>query len=93
MLRLFLRHAHKRPRKEFLSLEEFVFRQKVLLTYRSIMRIIYKHHERADLAKYARDEFRVNAKETELAHRKYLLHTGIRTVNDMAQVFGINARL
>ncbi|OBA22264.1 hypothetical protein METBIDRAFT_40322 [Metschnikowia bicuspidata var. bicuspidata NRRL YB-4993] len=79
--------------KNILSLEEFIFRQNVLSTYRSLMRIIYKHHERAGLAQYAREEFRMNAKETELTTRKYLLQTGIAKVNDMANVMGINAKL
>lgn len=55
------------------------------------MRVIYKHHEKSDLAQFARDEFRLNA-SAELNHRKYLLQIGLGRINDMAKVFGISAR-
>lgn len=78
-------------RKPLLLLEEFIFRQKVLQTYKAVMRVIYKHHEKTDLAQFARDEFRMNA-DAELNHRKYLLQIGLGRINDMAKVFGISAR-
>lgn len=87
-----IRWSSRLNRKPFLSLEEFVFRQKVLQTYRHVMRIIYKHHEKNDLAKFAREEFKVNREETNLNHRKYLLQIGLNRINDMATVFGINAK-
>lgn len=55
------------------------------------MRVVYKHHEKNDLAQYAREEFRLNA-DADLNHRKYLLQIGLGRINDMAQVFGISAR-
>lgn len=55
------------------------------------MRVIYKHHERFDLAKFAREEFKASSRETDLNHRKYLLHTGTSRINEMAKVFGVNA--
>ncbi|QBM90172.1 hypothetical protein METSCH_E04130 [Metschnikowia aff. pulcherrima] len=84
---------HSLNGKKVLSLEEFIFRRNVLSTYRSVMRMIYKHHERVGLAQFAREEFRMNSKETELTTRKYLLQTGISKINDMVSVFGINAKL
>ena len=84
---------HSLNGKKVLSLEEFMFRRNVLSTYRSVMRMIYKHHERVGLAQFAREEFRMNSKETELTTRKYLLQTGISKINDMVSVFGINAKL
>lgn len=77
--------------RPILLLEEFLFRQKVLQTYRNVMRVIYKHHEKKDLAQYAREEFRLN-KDAELNHRKYLLQIGLNRINDMAKVFGISAK-
>lgn len=68
-----------------------MFRQQVLSTYRSVMRLIYKHHERVDLARFARDEFRVNSKVTELSTRRYLLQTGIKRIEDMSRLLGISA--
>lgn len=88
-----LRHISRLSNKPYLSLEEFVFRQKVLLTYRQVMRIIYKHHEKEELASFARHEFNINREQKELTHRKYLLHTGIGRINDMAKMFGPNTRL
>lgn len=87
------RYGSTLGKKPFLSLEEFVFRLKVLLTYRQVMRIIYKHHEKDELAKFAREEFKMNQEAKELNHRKYLLTIGINRINDMAKVFGINTRL
>ncbi|SGZ49454.1 CIC11C00000005586 [Sungouiella intermedia] len=88
----FIRYSSRLNRKPMLSLEEFMFRLRVLHTYRRLMRIIYKHHEKQDLLKFAKDEFRINREETELNHRKYLLQLGLTRINDMAKVFGINAK-
>lgn len=88
----FMRYSTGLKKKPFLSLEEFMFRQRVLQTYRNLMRIIYKHHEKQDLLKYAKEEFRINREQKELNHRKYLLHIGLNRINDMAKVFGINAK-
>lgn len=74
--------------KPALSLEEFLFRQRVLQTYRHVMRLAYKHHERQDLCRFAREEFRLNQNAT-LSHRKYLLHTGTSKIEDMARVLGL----
>lgn len=57
------------------------------------MRIIYKHHEKAELAKFAREEFHLNINETDLAHRKYLLLTGVNRINEMSKLLGLNANL
>lgn len=76
--------------KPFLSLEEFLFRLKVLKTYRDVMRVIYRHHERDELAKFVREEFKFSDRETDLNQRKYLLTLGINKINEMAKVFGIS---
>lgn len=55
------------------------------------MRIIYKHHEKQDLLKFAKEEFNINREEKELNQRKYLFHVGLNRINDMARSFGINA--
>lgn len=88
----FVRYSSRLAKKPFLSLEEFLFRQRVLQTYRNLMRIIYKHHEKQDLLKFAKEEFNINREEKELNHRKYLLHIGLNRINDMARSFGINAK-
>lgn len=79
--------------KNALSLEEFIFRQKVLSTYRSLMRVIYKHHEKSDLVLYAKQEFKQNVSTMELSQRRYLLQDGIRQINAMATPFGWNLKL
>lgn len=76
-----------------LPLDEFLFRQRVLHTYRAIMRMAYKHHERKGLVEHARSEFRLNAHESALVTRKYLLQSGILKVNDMANVLGLRIKL
>lgn len=57
------------------------------------MRVIYKHHERKDLARFAREEFHLNSKETDLAHRKYLLQIGTARINELGKMMGLNANL
>lgn len=76
-----------------LSLEEFIFRQKVLSTYRSLMRVIYKHHEKSDLVLHAKQEFKQSAPTMELNQRRYLLQDGIRQINAMATPLGWNLKL
>lgn len=77
--------------QKFMSLEEFLLRQKILHTYRGLMRLIYKSHEKKELAKFAREEFNLNKHETDLAHRKYLLLTGESRINEMSKILGLNA--
>lgn len=77
--------------KNVLSLEEFLFRKQVLKTYKEAMRVIYKHHEREELARFVRDEFKLNEGEKSLSHRRYLLQTGISRMNDMTKLLGISA--
>lgn len=76
--------------KNVLSLEEFLFRKEVLKTYKDMMRVIYKHHERSELAKFARDEFKLNQGQKSLSHRKYLLQTGLVRMNEMTKLLGIS---
>lgn len=57
--------------------------------YRQLLRILVKTHERDDLIKFAREEFKINNKETDLNHRKYLLNLGLQRINDMMRVMGI----
>lgn len=86
-------HAGKPTRKKFLSLEEFLFRQQVLSTYRSLMRAIYKHHEKVDLANFAKQEFTIDSAGMELSQRKYMLSEGIRRINMMATPMGWTIKL
>lgn len=82
----------KRSTRKILSLEEFLFRQRLLGVYRQLMRVVYKSHEKQDLVKFARDEFKMNKEEKDLNHRKYLLTLGINRINDMMKIMGINAK-
>lgn len=86
-----IRCVSRLSRQTFMSLEEFLLRQKILHTYRGLMRLIYKHHEKQELAKFAREEFHLNKHETDLAHRKYLLLTGTVRINEMSKLLGLNA--
>ncbi|EGV66013.1 hypothetical protein PSN45_003170 [Yamadazyma tenuis] len=72
-----------------LSLEEFLFRQQIKGIYRKVVRSIYKHHERDDLMKFLRYEFKIKEKH-DLAYRKYLLSQGTQRINDMAMMLGLN---
>lgn len=78
-----LLRGRKSLAKEVLSLEEFVFRQKVLQTYRTLMRAVYKHHEKQGLAEFAKQEFKATSAGVQLSLRKYLLEDGIRRINSM----------
>lgn len=80
----------KRSLGKTLSLDEFLFRKQVLETYRSLIRLCYKSHERYDLIKYVREEFRINDKENDIAYRKYLLSSGKNKINQMIPILGIS---
>ena len=84
MARNALLRSTRRFKKDILFLEEFLFRLQVLQMYRSLMTAIYKHHERADLARFAKQEFQLESKEMDLTQRKYMLQEGIRRINSMA---------
>ncbi|ODV76856.1 uncharacterized protein CANTADRAFT_32624, partial [Suhomyces tanzawaensis NRRL Y-17324] len=71
------------------SLQEFVFRQRIRLIYRDLARIVYRSHEKDELMRFVRDEFRMNSLETDINHRRYLLNLGISRINDMIRVMGI----
>ncbi|KAI5967375.1 hypothetical protein KGF57_000403 [Candida theae] len=75
------------------SLEEFLFQQRVKQVYRTVLRQIYKHHERDDLIKFVRDEFKVNANERDLNHRKYLLSLGVSQIVSMSASLGLKIDL
>lgn len=74
------------------SLEEFLFRLQVKGIYRQITRSVYRHHERDELMKYLRDEFKVR-NDLDLSYRKFLLSQGIGKANDMATVMGVDLKL
>lgn len=75
-------YAHKRKSLDrALSLEEFMFRAKVKSTYRNLVRIIYKSHEREELLRYAKHEFELNEKMSDLSQRRYLLNDGVNKIN------------
>ncbi|CAK9438717.1 uncharacterized protein LODBEIA_P29410 [Lodderomyces beijingensis] len=75
------------------SLEEFMFQRKVKGIYRLVLRQIYKHHERDDLVRFIRDEFKTNSTQRDLQHRKYLLSQGINQINQMSASLGLNVRV
>ncbi|KAI5949629.1 hypothetical protein CANMA_005436 [Candida margitis] len=75
------------------SLEEFLFQQRVKQVYRAVLRQIYKHHERDDLVKFMRDEFKLNANERDLNHRKYLLSLGVNRIASMSASLGLQMDL
>lgn len=64
-----------------LSLEEFMFRSKVKSTYRKLVRIIYRTHEREELLRYAKHEFTMNNQVSDLSQRRYLLNDGVNKIN------------
>lgn len=71
-------------------MDEFLFRQQVKHTYRQMLRLVYGHHERADLLAFIRSEFRIDG---DLTYRKYLLNQGIERAKDMAGVMQILLKL
>jgi len=64
-----------------LSLEEFMFRAKVKSTYRKLVRIIYRTHEKEELLRYAKHEFTMNNQVSDLSQRRYLLNDGVNKIN------------
>lgn len=84
-----LRATSKSRFKEALSLDEFIFRRKLLQIYRDLFRLIYKTHEKQELANFVRHEFRLNSQVTDLEQRKYLLNIGVTKINQMLPVMGI----
>jgi hypothetical protein len=87
-----IRWKSKSHLKNVLSLDEFIFRQKVLSTYRDIIRLINSSHEKKDLLEFVKHEFKANIHETDLTHRKYLLNMGITRINKMIPVLGLDAK-
>lgn len=81
-----------RTNKPVLSLEEFLFRQRLLSIYRSLIRLIYTTHEKDDLIKFASAEFKINNRETDLNHRKYLLTLGVNRINEMIKMMGLKSK-
>ncbi|CUM63352.1 uncharacterized protein PRCAT00000925001 [Priceomyces carsonii] len=84
---------HKLLSKRFteaLSLEEFLFRKKVLETYKEAMRLCYKSHEKDDLTTFLRDEFKLNAQQKDLTYRKYLFSMGIQRIDQLTYLLGDN---
>ncbi|KAK6457492.1 uncharacterized protein RJT20DRAFT_2048 [Scheffersomyces xylosifermentans] len=74
-----------------LPLEEFLFRQRVKGIYRDLLRIVYRSHEKQDLLRFVRDEFKINGTETDLNHRRYLLNLGLKRINEMITMLGIRS--
>ena len=95
LVTLFPSHAiqsnicYKEYNKNALSLEEFLFRSRAISIYRELCREIYKTHERQDLMRFLRDEFKVNSKQSDLQYRKYLLSQALNTINQMTASLGI----
>ena len=84
--------ATKSTIKNALSLEEFLFRSRAISIYRELCREIYKTHERQDLMRFLRDEFKVNSKQSDLQYRKYLLSQALNTINQMTASLGITIK-
>lgn len=72
-----------------LSLEEFMFRAKVKSTYRKLVRIIYRTHEREELLRYAKIEFTMNNQVSDLSQRRYLLNDGVNKINQMLAMMNL----
>lgn len=75
-----------------LPLEEFLFRQRLKSIYRDVLRVVYKNHEKESLLQHVQAEFRINAKETDLNHRRYLLTLGLKQINEMATMMGLRTK-
>ena len=75
------------------SLEEFLFQQRVKRVYRAVLRQLYKHPEGDDLVRFIRDEFKINANERDLNHRKYLLSLGVSQIASMSASLGLKVDL
>lgn len=72
-----------------LSLEEFMFRTKVKSTYRKLIRIIYRTHEREELLRYAKHEFTMSKQVSDLSQRRYLLNDGVNKINQMLAMMNL----
>lgn len=80
-------------KKDIPSLEEYLFKQRVKQVYRSVLRQLAHHHEKRDLTKFIRDEFKVNEAERDLTYRKYLLSQGLNRIGQMSASLGLNIRV
>lgn len=78
-----------RQNNNFLSLNEFLYRAQVRKVYRDLVRAVYKTHEKEDLMGYARHEFRIHDKETDLKKRRYLLNDGVKKISKFMLLIGI----
>ncbi|KAG7662586.1 uncharacterized protein J8A68_003883 [[Candida] subhashii] len=78
--------------KHAVSLEEFLFRNRVKCIYRDLLRQVYKNHEKEALLGFIRDEFRANSQQTDLNYRKYLLSLGINKINHMSASMGMHVQ-
>lgn len=78
-----------RRNNNILSLHEFLYRAQVRKVYRDLVRAIYKTHEKEDLMGYARHEFRIHDKETDLQKRRYLLNDGINKISKFMSLIGM----
>ncbi|CAK7901735.1 hypothetical protein CAAN1_06S05468 [[Candida] anglica] len=81
----------RRPVKDFLSLDEWLFRKEVFKLYRNVVRAAYKTHQRNELLAYAKAEFKQNNNASELAQRKYLLNIGTKHFEDMSKSIGLGS--
>ncbi|XYA00108.1 hypothetical protein QA089_002643 [Meyerozyma guilliermondii] len=79
----------QRFQKPPLSLEEFLFRQQVLATYRRALRAIYKSHEKQDLLAFVKAEFKPSDASKELLQRRYELKKGTEKMEAMFQMMGM----
>lgn len=86
--RFYLQMSPKIPMK-FMSLEEFMFRTSVRSTYREFLRKISKSHEKDDLRKFVREEFRAGNHVSDLAQRKYMLHEGKKRMDQFLKMIGL----
>lgn len=73
------------------SLEEFMFRKRLKVIYRDVLRLVYKSHEKEALLQYVQGEFRVGV-EKDLNYRRYLLNQGINKINEMVTMMGIRTK-
>lgn len=74
-----------------LSLEEFLFRQQVLSTYRRAIRAVYKSHEKTDLLAFVKGEFASSGAPKELIQRQYELKKGTEKMEAMFQMMGMGS--
>lgn len=79
----------RRPLKNALSLNEWLFRKEIFKLYKRIVRTAFRTHERQALVVYAKGEFQQNSKVLEMSQRRYLLNMGMRQYRDMSKTMGI----